>query len=132
MQTQEMSKGSRQEVTTADILFSLVPLMCEYFEGSCLCEAAQIVFTLPEGRQMRLTAAIVEEGRARRVCGRAVVKSRHQTSLRLRSRDRFAGGAIQCAAPTLVGTALVSATRGEDYFVFCASFTSMLPHSTSA
>ena len=59
MQTQEMLKGSRQEVTTADILFSLVPLMCEYFEGSCLCDGAQIVYTLPDGRQMRLTAAIV-------------------------------------------------------------------------
>ena len=59
MQTQEMSKGSRQEVTTADILFSLVPLMCEYFEGWCLCDAAQLVYPLPDGRQMRLTAAIV-------------------------------------------------------------------------
>lgn len=59
MQTQEMSKGSQQEATAADILFSLVPLMCEYFEGSCLCDGAQIVYTLPDGRQMRLTAAIV-------------------------------------------------------------------------
>ena len=59
MQTQEMSKGSRQEVTTADILFSLVPLMCEYFKGWCLCDGAQIVYPRPEGRQMRLTAAIV-------------------------------------------------------------------------
>ena len=59
MQTQEMSKGSRQEVTTADILFSLVPLMCEYFEGSCLCDGAQIVYTFPDGRQTRLTGATV-------------------------------------------------------------------------
>ena len=59
MQTQEMSKGSRQEVTTADILFSLVPLMCEYFEGSCLCDGAQTAYTPPEGRQMRLTAGMV-------------------------------------------------------------------------
>lgn len=58
MQTQKISKGSRQEVTTADILFSLVPLMCEYFEGSCLCDGAQIVYTLPDGRKMRITAAL--------------------------------------------------------------------------
>lgn len=58
MQTQEISKGSRHEVTTADILFSLVPLMREYFEGSCLCDGAQIVYTLPDGRKMRITAAL--------------------------------------------------------------------------
>ena len=58
MQTQEMSKGSQQEVTAADILFSLVPLMREYFEGSCLCDGAQIVYTLPDGRKMRITAAL--------------------------------------------------------------------------
>ena len=58
MQTQEMSKGSQQEATAADILFSLVPLMCEYFEGSCLCDGVQIVYTLPDGRKMRITAAL--------------------------------------------------------------------------
>ena len=57
MQTQEKSKGSRQEVTTADILFSLVPLMCEYFEGSCLCDGAHTLYTPPDGSQIRLTAA---------------------------------------------------------------------------
>ena len=58
MQTQKISKGSQQEVTTADILFSLVPLMREYFEGPCLCDGAQIVYTLPDGRKMRITAAL--------------------------------------------------------------------------
>ena len=58
MQTQEMSKGSQQEATAADILFSLVPPMREYFEGSCLCDGAQIVYTLPDGRKMRITAAL--------------------------------------------------------------------------
>ena len=54
MQTQEMSKGSQQEATAADILFSLVPLMREYFEGSCLCDGAQIVYTLPDGKQFEI------------------------------------------------------------------------------
>ena len=58
MQTQEMSKGSQQEATAADILFSLVPLMREYVEGSCLGDGGQIVYTLPDGRKMRITAAL--------------------------------------------------------------------------
>lgn len=56
MQMQARSKEVQQKVTEADILFSLVPLMREYFEGSLLCDGTQIVYTLPDGRKMRVIA----------------------------------------------------------------------------
>ena len=53
---QVMSKEAQQKVTEEDILFALVPLIREYFEGSCRCDGTQIVYTLPDGRKMRITA----------------------------------------------------------------------------
>ena len=53
---QVMSKEAQQKVTEEDILFALVPLIGEYFEGSCSCDGTQIVYTLPDGRKMRITA----------------------------------------------------------------------------
>lgn len=59
MQTQAMFKEAQQKVTEADILFALVPLIREYFEGSCSCDGKQIVYTLPDGRKMRITAEAI-------------------------------------------------------------------------
>ena len=56
MQTQAMFKEAQQKVTEEDIHFALVPLIREYFEGSCSCDGTRIVYTLPDGRKMRITA----------------------------------------------------------------------------
>ena len=56
---QVMSKEAQQKVTEEDILFALVSLIREYFEGSCSCDGTRIVYTLPDGRKMRITAEAI-------------------------------------------------------------------------
>lgn len=46
--------------TTGDILFSLQPLIAEYFNGECQCSGDYITYTAANGQKFRILAAEIK------------------------------------------------------------------------
>lgn len=52
MQEKEKNTGN---VSEEDIAASLLPLMAEYFEGTCAREGGSVVYRLPGGQTFRIS-----------------------------------------------------------------------------
>ena len=47
-------------ISLEDILFSLQPLVAEYFDGSCKCSRDGITYTAANGQKFRILSAEIE------------------------------------------------------------------------
>lgn len=50
-------KSEKLHISTEDILFSLQPLIAEYFNGDCECSSESITYTAVNGQKFRILAA---------------------------------------------------------------------------
>ena len=53
-------KSEKLHISTEDILFSLQPLIAEYFDGDCECFGEGITYTAANGQKFRILAAEIK------------------------------------------------------------------------
>ena len=53
-------KSENLHISPEDILFSLQPLIAEYFDGSCKCSRDGITYTAANGQKFRIVAAEIK------------------------------------------------------------------------
>lgn len=53
-------KSENLHISPEDILFSLQPLIAEYFNGNCQCSSDSITYTAANGQKFRIVAAEIK------------------------------------------------------------------------
>lgn len=53
-------KSENLHISPDDILYSLQPLIAEYFDGECQCSGDYIIYTAANGQKFRIIAAEIK------------------------------------------------------------------------